>query len=65
MDAPKKYRQRAEAADRLVENCRDPQAKRFMQSAAERWRQLAELAERQEASATSGEQRWRKGAVAD
>ena len=46
MDAPKKYRQRAEAADRLVENCRDPQA---------RWRQLAELAERQEAMSSDGE----------
>ena len=54
MDAPKKYRQRAEAADRLVENCRDPQAKRFMQCAAERWRQLAELAERQEATSSDG-----------
>ena len=43
------YRRRAERAERDFENARDPKAKRFAQVAAQRWRELAELAERREA----------------
>src|SRR4029079_192351 len=39
---------RAERAARACENARDPNAKRFAQAAAQRWRELAELAQRQE-----------------
>ena len=42
------YRRRAEGAERAFENARDPEAKRFAQAAAQRWRELAELAQRQE-----------------
>jgi hypothetical protein len=42
------YRRRAERAERAFENARDPKAKRFAQAAAQRWRELAELAQRQE-----------------
>ena len=42
------YRRRAERAERDFENARDPEAKRFAQAAAQRWRELAELAQRQE-----------------
>ena len=42
------YRRRAERAERGFENARDPKAKRFAQAAAQRWRVLAELAQRQE-----------------
>jgi hypothetical protein len=42
------YRQRAEGAERAFENARDPEAKRFAQAAAQRWRALAELAQRHE-----------------
>ena len=42
------YRRRAERAERDFENARDPKAKRFAQVAAQRWRELAELAQRQE-----------------
>ena len=41
-----KYRQRAEGAERFFENARDPKAKGFAQAAAQRWRALAELAQR-------------------
>ena len=43
------YRRRAERAERDFENARDPKAKRFAQAAAQRWRELAELAQRQQA----------------
>ena len=42
------YRRRAERAERDFENARDPKAKRFAQVAAQRWRELAELAQHQE-----------------
>jgi hypothetical protein len=42
------YRRKAERAERAFENARDPEAKRFARIAAQRWRQLAELAQRQE-----------------
>ena len=42
------YRRRAERAERAFENARDPEAKRFAQAAAQRWRELAEIAQRQE-----------------
>ena len=42
------YRRRAEGAERAFENARDPEAKRFAQAAAQRWRELAELAQHQE-----------------
>jgi hypothetical protein len=42
------YRRRAERAERAFENARDPEAKRFAHVAAQRWRQLAEFAQRQE-----------------
>ena len=42
------YRRRAERAERAFENARDPEAKRFAHVAAQRWRQLAEVAQRQE-----------------
>ena len=42
------YRRRAELAERDFENARDPEAKRFAQAAAQHWRELAELAQRQE-----------------
>lgn len=40
------YRQRAEVAKELATYCRDERAKQMMQKAAERWRELAELAKR-------------------
>ena len=42
------YRRRAERAERACENARTPDAKRLARTAAQRWRELAELAERQE-----------------
>lgn len=42
------YRRRAERAERAFENARDPKAKRIAQAAAQRWRALAELAQRRE-----------------
>jgi hypothetical protein len=42
------YRRRAERAERTFENARDPEAKRLARVAAQRWHQLAELAQRQE-----------------
>ena len=42
------YRRRAERAERAFENARDPDAKRLARVAAQRWRQLAEVAQRQE-----------------
>src|SRR6187399_3302913 len=43
------YRRRAERAERACENARTPDAKRLARTAAQRWRELAELAERREA----------------
>jgi hypothetical protein len=45
------YRERAE---RLAENARDPKARQLAQTAALRWRHLAELAERLEREARGG-----------
>jgi hypothetical protein len=49
METAEKYRQRAEAADSAAEAATDNEAKRMLRSAAQRWRQLAEIAERVEA----------------
>jgi hypothetical protein len=46
MDAAEIYRQRAENAERAAETARDAEAKRLMREAAQRWRQLAEFAQR-------------------
>jgi hypothetical protein len=43
------YRRRAERAERACEQARTPEAKRLARTAAQRWRELAEVAERQEA----------------
>jgi len=40
------YLRRAEAAERAAEVATDETAKRMLKSAAQRWRQLAEIAER-------------------
>ena len=48
METAEKYRQRAEAADSAAEVAIDDEAKRMLRSAAQRWRQLAEIAERVE-----------------
>jgi hypothetical protein len=48
METPETYRQRAEAADSAAETAADNEAKRILRSAAQRWRQLAEIAERVE-----------------
>ena len=50
------YRRRAERAQRTFENARDPKAKRLARVAAQRWRQLAEFAQRQETDASQSEQ---------
>ena len=42
------YRRRAERAERAFENARSPEAKRLARIAAQRWRELEELAQRQE-----------------
>ena len=49
MHPPETYRRRAERAERVFENARNPEAKRLARIAAQRWRELAELAQRQEA----------------
>ena len=43
------YRRHAERAERACKEARTPEAKRLARIAAQRWRELAELAERQEA----------------
>jgi hypothetical protein len=48
MPPPEKYRRRAERAERAFESACDPEAKRLARVAAQRWRELAELAQRQE-----------------
>jgi hypothetical protein len=45
------YRRRAERAERFFENARNLEAKRLARIAAQRWRELAELAQRQEREA--------------
>jgi hypothetical protein len=45
METPDTYRQKAEAADRAAEVAADEEARRIYQSVAQRWRQMAELAE--------------------
>jgi len=52
------YRRRAERAEREFENARDPKAKRLAEAAAQRWRVLAELAQRRE---TENEQEHARG----
>ena len=48
MEKPDTYRERAEAADRAAEAAADDEARRILKSAAQRWRQMAELAEVEE-----------------
>jgi hypothetical protein len=48
METPDTYRQRAEAADRAAEAAADEEARRICKSVAQRWRQMAELAEVEE-----------------
>jgi len=48
METPDTYRQRAEAADRAAEAAADDEARRILKSAAQRWRQMAELAQVEE-----------------
>jgi hypothetical protein len=48
METPDTYRQRAEAAERTAEAAADVEAKRMLNAAAQRWRQLAEIAQREE-----------------
>jgi len=43
MEAPDTYRRRAEIADRAA----DDEARRILKSVAQRWRQLAEIAQRE------------------
>jgi len=43
------YRRRAERAERACENARNADAKRLARTAAQRWRELAEFAQRREA----------------
>jgi hypothetical protein len=46
METPDTYLRRAETAERAADASADDQAKRMLKSAAERWRQLAVIAER-------------------
>jgi len=48
VDPTETYRRRVERAERTLENARNPEAKRLARIAAERWRKLAELSQRQE-----------------
>ena len=48
VDPTETYRRRVERAERAFENARNPEAKRLAILAAQRWRKLAELAQRQE-----------------
>jgi hypothetical protein len=45
METPDTYRQRAEAAERAAQAAADKEAKRILKSAAQRWRQLADICE--------------------
>jgi len=45
METPDAYRQRAAAAERAAEAAADKEAKRILKSAAQRWRQLADICE--------------------
>jgi len=49
VDPAETYRRRAERAERACEEARTPEAKRLARTAAQRWRELAEVAERREA----------------
>ena len=48
VDPTETYRRRVERAERALENARSPEAKRLARIAVQRWRKLAELAQRQE-----------------
>jgi hypothetical protein len=48
METPDTYRRRADTADRAAEAAVDEQAKQMLKSAAQRWRQLADIAQRLE-----------------
>jgi hypothetical protein len=45
METPDTYRHRAESAERAAEAAADNEAKRILKSAAQRWRQLADIRE--------------------
>ena len=47
MEAPDTYRRRAEIADRAADAAADDEARRILMSVAQRWRQLAEIAQRE------------------
>lgn len=47
MEAPDTYRRRAEIADRAADAAADDEARRILKSVAQRWRQLAEIAQRE------------------
>jgi len=44
VESPETYRNRAEATERAAEAAADEEAKRILRAAAQRWRQLEELA---------------------
>jgi len=46
METPDTYHQRAEVALHAGETATDPEAKRMSTAAAQRWRQLADIAQR-------------------
>ena len=46
METPETYRQRAEAAERAARTAADLAVKRMLNAAAQRWRQLGEIAQR-------------------
>jgi len=46
VENPETYRRRADTAAKPAENARDPEAKRILIEAAQRWRQLEEIAKR-------------------
>jgi hypothetical protein len=48
MQTTQTYRRRAEDAERAADASRDAQAAQLLRAAAQRWRQLAEFAERRE-----------------
>ena len=45
VETPDTYRRRAEAAERAAAAAADTEAKRILKSAAQRWRQLADICE--------------------
>ena len=54
METPDTYLGRAQAANLASEAATDDQARHMLKAAAQRWRQLAELAQREEKHKPSG-----------